>query len=179
LQLLEYIIKHGSERVVDDARSHLSTIKMLRNFHYIDDKGKDQGINGMFSPFTSRHGSDYIRVVRNRSSEIAALLSDLDKIRTERRKAKSNRNKYTGTGNDGMMDFSGSSGRFGGFGNDNSYSGSGGGGYSGDTGESAVTHGTSFSVVNDARLCFADVEVCFLGRSLQRGRGRGLLIVQG
>ena len=47
LQLLEYIIKHGSERVVDDARSHLSTIKMLRNFHYIDDKGKDQGINGI------------------------------------------------------------------------------------------------------------------------------------
>ena len=47
LQLLEYIIKHGSERVVDDARSHLSTIKMLRNFHYIDDKGKDQGINGL------------------------------------------------------------------------------------------------------------------------------------
>jgi len=48
LQLLEYIIKHGSERVVDDARSHLSTIKMLRNFHYIDEKGKDQGINGEF-----------------------------------------------------------------------------------------------------------------------------------
>ena len=52
LQLLEYIIKHGSERVVDDARSHSSTIKMLRNFHYIDDKGKDQGING-----TSRNRS--------------------------------------------------------------------------------------------------------------------------
>ena len=49
LQLLEYIIKHGSERVVDDARSHVSTIKMLRNFHYIDDKGKDQGINGALS----------------------------------------------------------------------------------------------------------------------------------
>ncbi|EJC98413.1 ENTH-domain-containing protein [Fomitiporia mediterranea MF3/22] len=48
LQLLEYIVKHGSERVVDDARSHLSTIKMLRNFHYIDEKGKDQGINGRF-----------------------------------------------------------------------------------------------------------------------------------
>lgn len=46
LQLLEYLIKHGSERVVDDARSHVSTIKMLRNFHYIDDKGKDEGING-------------------------------------------------------------------------------------------------------------------------------------
>lgn len=46
LQLLEYLVKHGSERVVDDARSHISTIKMLRNFHYIDDKGKDEGING-------------------------------------------------------------------------------------------------------------------------------------
>ena len=47
LQLLEYIIKHGSERVVDDARAHISTVKMLRNFHYIDEKAKDQGVNGM------------------------------------------------------------------------------------------------------------------------------------
>jgi hypothetical protein len=49
LQLLEYLVKHGSERVVDDARSHISTLKMLRNFHYIDEKGKDEGINGMFT----------------------------------------------------------------------------------------------------------------------------------
>jgi len=48
LQLLEYLIKHGSERVVDDARSHISTLKMLRNFHYIDDKGKDEGVNGEY-----------------------------------------------------------------------------------------------------------------------------------
>ena len=53
LQLLEYLIKHGSERVVDDARSHISTLKMLRNFHYIDDKGKDEGINGKSSLFAS------------------------------------------------------------------------------------------------------------------------------
>ncbi|KZV81364.1 ENTH-domain-containing protein [Exidia glandulosa HHB12029] len=55
LQLLEFLIKNGSERTVDDARAHLSTIKMLRNFHYIDDKGKDQGINGAFAspPFRS------------------------------------------------------------------------------------------------------------------------------
>jgi epsin len=71
LQLLEYLIKHGSERVVDDARSHISTLKMLRNFHYIDDKGKDEGIN-----------------VRNRSRELVELLSDVEKIRAERRKAK-------------------------------------------------------------------------------------------
>ncbi|KAI0088597.1 ENTH-domain-containing protein [Irpex rosettiformis] len=50
LQLLEYLVKNGSERVVDDARSHVATIKMLRNFYYIDDKGKDQGLNGQY-PF--------------------------------------------------------------------------------------------------------------------------------
>ncbi|ETW86482.1 hypothetical protein HETIRDRAFT_247607, partial [Heterobasidion irregulare TC 32-1] len=45
LQLLEYLVKHGSEHVVDDACSHISAIKMLCNFHYIDNKEKDQGIN--------------------------------------------------------------------------------------------------------------------------------------
>ncbi|PAV16795.1 ENTH-domain-containing [Pyrrhoderma noxium] len=118
LQLLEYIVKHGSERVVDDARSHLSTIKMLRNFHYIDDKGKDQGIN-----------------VRNRAKELAELLMDVDRIRSERRKAKANRNKYVGTGND-PMSFVGSGSRYGGFGSDSVSSGSRnyGGGYDRDYG---------------------------------------------
>lgn len=44
--LLEYLLKNGSERVIDDARSHVSMIKVLRNFYYIDDKGKDEGLNG-------------------------------------------------------------------------------------------------------------------------------------
>ncbi|KIM43082.1 hypothetical protein M413DRAFT_9870 [Hebeloma cylindrosporum] len=105
LQLLEYLIKHGSERVVDDARSHISTLKMLRNFHYIDDKGKDEGVN-----------------VRNRSRELVELLSDVEKIRAERRKAKANKSKYIGVGNDGFsggMSFeSGGGGRYGGFGGD-------------------------------------------------------------
>jgi epsin len=47
--LLEFLVKNGSERVVDDARTHIATIKILRNFHFIDDKGKDQGVNG--TPF--------------------------------------------------------------------------------------------------------------------------------
>ncbi|KAF8194325.1 hypothetical protein K438DRAFT_816605 [Mycena galopus ATCC 62051] len=116
LQLLEYLIKNGSERVVDDARSHISTIKMLRNFHYIDEKGKDEGLN-----------------VRNRSRELVELLSDVDKIRGERRKAKANKHKYTGTGNDGGMGgmsfASESGGRYGGFGSESlSYGGGGGSG---------------------------------------------------
>lgn len=107
LQLLEYLVKHGSERVVDDARSHLATIKILRNFHYIDEKGKDQGIN-----------------VRNRAKELAELLSDVDRIRQERRKARSNKAKYTGGGNGEFVPGSGT-GRYGGFGSDSYWAGGG------------------------------------------------------
>ncbi|CAG8524678.1 10980_t:CDS:2 [Acaulospora colombiana] len=98
LQLLEYLVKHGSERVVDDARAHLSTIKMMRNFAYIDEKGKDQGIN-----------------VRNRARELAELLSDVDKIRQERKKARANRTKYTGVSSD-TVEYGRS--RYGGFSSD-------------------------------------------------------------
>ena len=86
---------------MDDARSHLSTLKMLRNFHYVDDKGKDQGINGTNSPQCNADPIVERFSVRNRAKEIAELLSNLDLVRQERRKAKVNRNKYTGTGNDG------------------------------------------------------------------------------
>ena len=134
LQLLEYIIKHGSERVIDDARSHLSTLKMLRNFHYVDDKGKDQGINGGLGTSISSHILMFgaLCLVRQRSKEIVELLSDLEKVRQERRKAKANRNKYIGTGND-SMNFS-SGGRYGGFGSDSLDYG-GNSGYGGSSGE--------------------------------------------
>ncbi|KAI9724297.1 MAG: Epsin-3, clathrin recruitment and traffic between the Golgi and endosome [Chrysothrix sp. TS-e1954] len=112
LQLLEFLIKNGSERVIDDARSHMSLLKMLRQFHYIDPNGKDQGIN-----------------VRNRSKELAELLSDVDRIRQERKKARSTRNKYGGVeGGAGLGGASSSSGRYGGFGSE---TGGGYGGYSG------------------------------------------------
>ncbi|SPO02366.1 related to cytoskeletal adaptor [Cephalotrichum gorgonifer] len=114
LQLLEFLVKHGSERVIDDARSHLTLLKMLRQFHYIDQNGKDQGIN-----------------VRNRAKELAELLSDVERIRTERKKARATKNKYTGveggTGLGGGM--SGGGSRYGGFGSESS--GGGYGGYAG------------------------------------------------
>lgn len=130
LQLLEYIIKHGSERVVDDARAHVSTIKMLRNFHYIDEKAKDQGINGARPTSTGAQAGvpstdQRCPIVRQRAKELIELLSDLDRVRVERRKAKANRNKYTGTGNDSMSFASGGS-RYGGFGSDSLSGGSGG-----------------------------------------------------
>ncbi|KAH8166983.1 hypothetical protein CIB48_g1276 [Xylaria polymorpha] len=78
LQLLEFLIKHGSERVIDDARGHITLLKMLRQFHFIDQNGKDQGIN-----------------VRNRAKELADLLGDVERIRAERKKARTNKAKYT------------------------------------------------------------------------------------
>lgn len=67
--------------------------------------------------------------VRNRSSEIALLLGDVEKIRTERRKAKANKTKYSGQGNDGGMSFVTAGGsRYGGFGSESVMSGGGGGG---------------------------------------------------
>lgn len=112
LQLLEFLCKHGSERVIDDARSHLSLLRMLRQFHYIDQNGKDQGVN-----------------VRNRSAELVKLLSDVDTIRTERKKARQNRNKYGGVeGGTSFGSGMASSNRYGGFGSET-------GGYGGYQGE--------------------------------------------
>jgi hypothetical protein len=48
-RFFRYLVKNGSERVIDDARSHLSLIRVLRNFHYTDENAKDQGINGALS----------------------------------------------------------------------------------------------------------------------------------
>jgi epsin len=76
----------------------------------------------------------YSFTVRNRSKELVELLADVDKIRQERKKAKANRSKYVGTGNDGFS-FGGSGGRYGGFGGDSL--GGSGGSYSGDYGSNA------------------------------------------
>jgi epsin len=100
---------------------------MLRQFHFIDLNGKDQGIN-----------------VRNRSKELVELLSDVDKIRTERKKARSNRQKYGGYegggGGGGGLSAGMSSGRMGGFGSESAgygqYNGQvygDGGGFGGQT----------------------------------------------
>lgn len=115
---------------MDDARGHIATVKMLRSFHYTDEKGKDQGINGEFMLVNQTvvdlsSLTPYGIAVRNRAKEIVELLSDVEKIRMERRKAKANRNKYGGTGSDGMgsgfsggSGFGGSGSRYGGFGSD-------------------------------------------------------------
>ncbi|TQS33305.1 hypothetical protein Golomagni_06355, partial [Golovinomyces magnicellulatus] len=120
LQLLEFLIKNGSERVIDDARGHITLLKMLRQFHFIDQNGKDQGIN-----------------VRNRAKELTELLGDVERIRSERKKAKATKNKYTGV--EGGTTFGGgfsggSGGRYGGFGSESAGYGGGDGNFGGFSG---------------------------------------------
>ncbi|EOD18907.1 hypothetical protein EMIHUDRAFT_209558 [Emiliania huxleyi CCMP1516] len=43
--MLDYILRHGSERVIEDAKDHLREIKKLQKFEYVDPDGKDQGVN--------------------------------------------------------------------------------------------------------------------------------------
>lgn len=79
LQLLDYLIRHGSERFIDDTRSSINLIKMLESFHYVDSQGRDQGIN-----------------VRNRAKALSELLGDDETIRSERKKARETSKKYQG-----------------------------------------------------------------------------------
>lgn len=116
LVLLEYLVKNGAQHVVDDARMHVSTIKILRNFYYVEpETAKDVGIN-----------------VRTRAAELSELLNDVDRIRTERRKARANRAKFAGGGS-GRDFVSGSgAGRYAGFSSDQYF------------GNAGLSHGSAY-----------------------------------
>jgi epsin len=81
--------------------------------------------------------------VRNRAKELAELLSDVDKIKAERKKAKHNRNKYTGvsSSSSGGGGYGGGGSRYGGFGSESNYTG---GGFSGDGGYGGGSFGGGF-----------------------------------
>ncbi|KAH3789297.1 clathrin interactor 1-like isoform X2 [Dreissena polymorpha] len=83
LTLLMYLIRNGSERVVTGAREHLYDLRGLENYTFTDEHGKDQGLN-----------------VRHKVKEIVELIQNDDKLRDERKKAKKNKDKFTGMSGD-------------------------------------------------------------------------------
>jgi len=121
LLLLDYLVKNGSERVIQVTRDHLYDLRALEHYQHTDEKGKDQGIN-----------------VRQRSKELVALVTNDDELREERKKSKKNRDKYIGVGSEdryGGGGYGGSSSNYGGGGgysdwkDESSTSGGAGGGY--------------------------------------------------
>ncbi|XP_041653578.1 clathrin interactor 1a isoform X3 [Cheilinus undulatus] len=94
LLLLSHLIKNGSERVVTSAREHLYDLRSLESYHFVDENGKDQGVN-----------------VRQKVKELVEFVQDDDRLREERKKAKKNKDKYVGINSDsvGYRSYSGDS----------------------------------------------------------------------
>ncbi|XP_029603980.1 clathrin interactor 1 [Salmo trutta] len=83
LLLLSHLIRNGSERVVTSAREHIYDLRSLESYHFVDENGKDQGVN-----------------VRQKVKEMVDLIQDDDRLREERKKAKKNKDKYIGVSSD-------------------------------------------------------------------------------
>jgi len=79
LLLLEYLIKHGPEKVWRDVQQSGSVLQRLGRFEYVDGNQRDHGVN-----------------VRHRAQEIQGLVNDEGRVREERRKAAENKAKYSG-----------------------------------------------------------------------------------
>lgn len=85
LLLLGYLIRNGSERVVTSAREHIYDLRSLENYTYIDEHGKDQGVN-----------------VRQRVRDMIEFIQDDEKLREERKKAKKAKDKFIGMSSDAL-----------------------------------------------------------------------------
>lgn len=79
LLLLSHLIRNGSERVVTSAREHVYDLRRLERYTFVDEMGKDQGVN-----------------VRQKVKDLLDFIQDDDRLREERKKAKKNRDKYIG-----------------------------------------------------------------------------------
>ena len=79
LNLLDHLVRNGSERVIEDARDHLRELKALQKFEFVDPEGKDTGVN-----------------VREKAKQLVELLGNEEILNEERDKARSARNRYTG-----------------------------------------------------------------------------------
>jgi len=82
LTLLEFLVKNGSERVIEASRDKMYRIRNLQDYNFYEgtiDKGSG---------------------VREKSKQIVELLGSNEQIRTEREKARQLRNKFVGISND-------------------------------------------------------------------------------
>ncbi|EDQ87750.1 uncharacterized protein MONBRDRAFT_33107 [Monosiga brevicollis MX1] len=99
LLVLAHLIRNGSSRVIDSARDHVYDLRQLERFEFLDKMGKDQGIN-----------------VRQKSKDLCDLLADDERLRAERRTAKTNRKRYKGVANPNFRGYDDDDYHTGGFG---------------------------------------------------------------
>ncbi|EOA23429.1 hypothetical protein CARUB_v10016612mg [Capsella rubella] len=77
LTVLDYLVGHGSERVIEEIKEHAYQISILSSFQYIDSSGRDQGSN-----------------VRKKAQSLVDLVNDKERIAEVREKAAANIDKY-------------------------------------------------------------------------------------
>ncbi|OII73621.1 epsin like ENTH VHS domain-containing protein [Cryptosporidium ubiquitum] len=94
LVLVEYLLKNGIDRFVDDFKEYMYKVRHLQDFCYTEE-GKDKGVG-----------------IREKSKYILNLMNDPVLLKTERKKAKDNRGKYIGI--NGKTGIIGTGGRVGG-----------------------------------------------------------------
>lgn len=82
LTLLDYLVKTGSERVVQQCKENIHAIQTLRDFQYIDRDGQDLGVN-----------------VREKAKQLVSLLQDKERLKHERFQAQATRERMVHTGN--------------------------------------------------------------------------------
>ena len=77
LLVIDYLLKNGSERVVQECKFRSLVIKTLSEFQFIDEDEKDQGLS-----------------VRQRAKAIMELINDEKRLNVERQTASKNRDKF-------------------------------------------------------------------------------------
>jgi len=110
LTLLEFLVKNGAERCVDDARNHGHVLRALGQFNYYEGT-IDRGLG-----------------VREKSKQIMEVLADDERIREERQKARKLRQKF---GSGAAAASSSAGGQNAGYGNQESWNSGGGYGQGG------------------------------------------------
>jgi epsin len=83
LALLEFLLKNGHKRVLEEAKDNRSKIRKLETFSYLRD-GVEKGTG-----------------VREKAKAVTELLDDEDLLKRERAEAAKLRTKFTGVGRDG------------------------------------------------------------------------------
>ena len=76
LVLLDYLVKNGNEKVAQQCKEHIVAIQTLKDFQFMDEQ-KDQGAS-----------------VREKAKQLVSLLRDDERLKTERSKAFSAREKF-------------------------------------------------------------------------------------
>lgn len=87
LVLLEYLMKHGSERVARECRANIVAVRTLADFQHVDENGRDNGL-----------------AVREKARQLAILLGDDERLRNERIRAHDAQERFGGSSPSGRND---------------------------------------------------------------------------